>query len=181
MRYRRSEVAGATYFFTVVTYERRPLFSEPAAVAMLRDAIDRVRERRPFVIEAQAVMPDHVHTLWTLPDGDRDYPTRWRLIKEGFTKRYVALRGEVEEDIRRHLRGERTIWQRRYWERLVRSDRDFVAHVDYIHYNPVRHGLVRAARDWPHSTFLSWVSRGTYDLTWGSEEMPPLPDWAKGE
>jgi putative transposase len=181
MRYRRSEVAGATYFFTVVAYERRSLFTEPRAVEMLNNAIDRVRERHRFVIEAQVVLPDHLHALWTLPDGDDGYAMRWRLIKEGFTKQYVKEFGEVDRDVRRHLRGERTIWQRRYWEHLIRSDRDFAAHLDYIHFNPVGHGLAGAARDWPHSTFLSWVSKGRYDVTWGSGERPLLPDWAGRE
>jgi REP-associated tyrosine transposase len=181
MRYRRSAVAGATYFFTVVTYQRHSLFADAQAVALLDEAIRRVRERRPFVLEAQVVMPDHLHAMWTLPDADCDYPTRWRLIKEGFTRRYVARWGETETDLRRHIRGERTIWQRRYWERLIRNDRDFAAHLDYIHLNPVRHGLTSAPREWPHSTFLAWVAEGAYDVTWGSGEMPPLPAWAGRE
>jgi putative transposase len=181
MRYRRTGVAGATYFFTVVTYERCALFGDPRAVAMLRQAIDRVLERRPFVIEAEVILPDHLHTLWTLPDDDCDYATRWRLIKEGFTRRYVAQFGEAERDERRRLKGERTVWQRRYWEHLIRDERDFTAHLDYIHLNPVRHGLVAAARDWPRSTFLSWAARGTYDLAWGSGEMPRLPACAGRE
>jgi putative transposase len=112
MRYRHSDVAGATYFFTVVTYERRPLFSDTNAVAMLLQAVDRVLEKRPLVIEAEVILPDHLHTLWTLPEEDPDFPTRWRLIKEGFTRQYVAQFGEPERDERRRLKGERTIWQR---------------------------------------------------------------------
>jgi putative transposase len=181
MRYRRSDVAGATYFFTVVTYQRQSLFADAEAVAMLQAAVQRVRERRPFVIEAQVVLPDHLHTMWTLPDEDCDYSTRWRLINERFTRQYVARWGETELDLRRSLRGERTIWQRRYWEHLIRDDRDFVAHLDYIHLNPVRHRLAKAPRDWPHSTFLGWVAKGTYDLSWGSGEMPPLPAWVGRE
>jgi putative transposase len=148
---------------------------------MLQAAIERVRERRPFVIEAQVVLPDHLHTLWTLPDDDGDYPTRWRLIKEGLTRSYVSQFGESQRSQRRRVRGEQTIWQRRYWEHLIRNDRDFAAHLDYIHLNPVKHGLVAAPRDWPHSTFMDWVARGTYDPMWGSDDMPPLPEWAGRE
>ena len=181
MRYRRSTVEGASYFFTVVTDQRRPLFTDSRIVAMLKDAIQGVRARRPFVIEAQVVLTDHLHALWTLPDDDRDYPTRWRLIKEGFTRSYVSEFGETQRSDRRRARGEQAIWQRRYWEHLIRNDRDFTAHLDYIHLNPVKHGLVRAPRDWPHSTFMDWVARGTYELTWGSGDMPPLPEWAGRE
>jgi putative transposase len=181
MRYRRLTVPGATYFFTVVTYQRKPLFANTRAVAMLEDSIARVLEKRPFIIEAQVVLPDHLHSLWTLPDDDCDYSTRWRLIKEDFTRQFVARFGAGPRDDGRRIRGERTIWQRRYWEHLIRNDRDFAAHVEYIHINPVRHALVSAPKDWPHSTFKSWVSKGLYDMTWGSDDMPPLPDWVGRE
>jgi putative transposase len=181
MRYRRVTVAGASYFFTVVTYRRQPLFAEPQAVELLRAAIQRVQERRPFVLEAQVILPDHLHALWTLPEDDFDFATRWRLIKEAFTRAYAPGHRLPSRDAGRAARGERTVWQRRYWDHLVRSDRDFSAHVEYIHFNPVRHGLVSAPRDWPHSTFLAWVARGSYDLTWGSQQPPALPDWAGRE
>jgi putative transposase len=181
MRYRRSTVSGATYFFTVVTYQRRPLFADAQAVDMFRHAVEDVVKKRPLVLEAEVVLPDHLHALWTLPEDDCDYSTRWRQIKEGFTRRYIARFGEPQRDRRRSARGERTIWQRRFWEHLIRDDRDFAAHLDYIHLNPVRHGLVTAARDWPHSTFSSWVCQGAYDLAWGSSDMPALPDWAGRE
>jgi putative transposase len=103
------------------------------------------------------------------------------LIKEAFTREYVPAYGLIWHDDRRHARGERTVWQRRYWEHLIRDDRDFSAHLEYIHLNPVRHGLVSAPRDWPHSTFLKWVANGSYDLTWGSKGPVSLPDWAGRE
>jgi REP-associated tyrosine transposase len=180
MRYRRVTVAGATYFFTVVTFRRQRLFADPLAVGLLEAAIQRVRERRPFVVEAQVVLPDHIHALWTLAD-DFDYATRWRLIKEAFTREYAPRTRLPARDAGRRARGEQTVWQRRYWEHLIRNDRDFSAHVEYIHFNPVRHGLVSAPRDWPHSTFLDWVARGDYDAAWGSQQPPKLPDWAGRE
>ena len=179
MRYRRVLIGGATYFFTVVTHERHPLFSDPMAVQLLADAISKVRERHPFEVEAQIVLPDHLHALWTLPDGDAKYATRWRLIKETFTRAFCQsniLPGRTETA---RARGEQPVWQRRFWEHLIRDERDFAAHLDYIHRNPVQHGLVSAPRDWPHSTFSQWVERGVYDPTWGSGEMPELPQWAK--
>jgi len=181
MRYRRVTVAGACYFFTVVTHRRQALFADAQAVEMLQEAIQGIREKRPFVLEAQLVLPDHIHVLWTLPEDDCDYSTRWRLIKEAFTRAYASRYRMPERDERRRARGEHAIWQRRYWEHLIRNDRDFTTHLEYIHLNPVRHGLVTAPRDWPHSTFLSWVARGSYDVTWGSDEMPVLPAWVGRE
>jgi len=181
MRYRRVSMAGASYFFTVVTYRRHHLFGKAQAVGILERAIQRVQERRPFVIEAQVILPDHIHSMWTLPDDDVDYPTRWRLIKEAFTREYVPNHHVSSRDASRRARGERTVWQRRYWEHLIRNDRDFSAHLEYIHFNPVRHGLVSAPRDWPHSTFLNWVAKGAYESTWGSQEAPVLPNWAGRE
>jgi putative transposase len=181
MRYRRVAVPGATYFFTVVTYRRQPLFSDANAVGLLQAAIEQVRERRPFEVEAQVVMPDHIHAIWALPDDDCDYPTRWRLIKEAFTRAYGPGRSLPARDAGRRARGERTVWQRRYWEHLVRDDEDFSAHVEYIHFNPVKHGFASAPRDWPHSTFLYWVGRGLYEASWGSQGPIELPAWAGHE
>lgn len=181
MRYRRAEAAGASYFFTVVTFRRQPVFTEPPVVEMLERAIQRIQERRPFVVEAQVVLSDHLHAMWTLPEDDSNYPTHWRLIKEAFTREYVPTYGVIWQDERRRTRGERTVWQRRFWEHLIRDDRDFSAHLEYIHLNPVRHGLVSAPRDWPYSTFRKWVANGSYDLTWGANGPVPLPEWAGQE
>jgi putative transposase len=185
MHYRRMDVPGASYFFTVVTHERRPIFADAQAVRLLEAAIGRVREKRPFTIEAQVALPDHLHAIWTLPDGDCDYPTRWRQIKEAFTRGWAPCppsgRRLPARDARRRARGEQTVWQHRYWEHLVRNDRDLSAHVEYIHFNPVRHGFVSAPRDWPHSTFSDWVARGLYDADWGSQGPLELPAWAGHE
>ena len=179
MRYRRAKVEGATYFFTVVTNERRKLFLDPGLVALLDAAIARVQERHPFEIEAQVVLPDHIHAIWQLSPVDSDFSTRWRLIKEVFTKAYVKGHRPPDINESRRQKGEQGIWQRRFWEHLIRDDRDFADHLDYILYNPVRHGLVSAPKSWPHSTFAKWVARDAYELNWGSDEIPKLPDWAK--
>ena len=127
------------------------------------------------------MLPDHLHVLWQLPEGDADYATRVRLAKTAFTKALDSRKPYHAIDSSRAARNERSVWQRRYWEHVIRDEKDFQAHLDYIHLNPVRHGLVASARDWPYSTFSDWVKRGAYTADWGSSEMPPLPDWAGRE
>ncbi len=181
MRYRRVRLPGASYFFTVVTFDRKPIFADPRAVELLRATVLGVQLRHPFEIEAEVFLPDHLHTLWTLPEGDADFSTRWMLVKSIFTRKYGPL---VEEELisgSRHRKRERAIWQRRFWEHLIHDERDFYMHIDYIHINPVKHGLVEAAIDWPHSTFRQFVERGHYTADWGSDKSPPLPDWAGRE
>ena len=125
-------------------------------------------------------MLDHLHMIWTLPQADSDYATRIRLIKTAFTKDLAGSSGaKVSES--RASKGERDVWQRRYWEHTIRDERDFQAHLDYIHINPVKHGVVARPGDWPHSTFPVWLERGVYDPHWGTDGMPPLPDWAGRE
>jgi putative transposase len=164
-----------------VTHERRPIFAEPQAVRLLHAAIGRIQEKRPFALEVQVILPDHLHAIWTLPDGDCDYPTRWRQIKEAFTRAYARGHLLPARDASRRARGEQTVWQHRYWEHLIRNDRDFGAHVEYIHFNPVRHRYVAAPRDWPHSTFGDWVARGLYDAAWGAQGPLELPAWVGQE
>ena len=181
MRYRRVLLPGATYFFTLVAHKRAKLFADAANVDRWRTAVAKVRSKRPFVIEAEVILPDHLHVLWTMPDGDADYATRIRLVKTEFTKS-LTLGGLVASvNKSRVQKGEREIWQRRYFEHTIRDERDFQARFDYIHYNPVKHALVNRAADWPHSTFQLCVSNGIYDPWWGSDDMPPMPDWAQAE
>jgi putative transposase len=174
-RYTRVKVPGATYFFTLVTEQRRTLLGEPRVVALLLDAVEKVRARHPFCVDAYVILPDHLHALWTLPESDSNFSTRWRLIKEAFTRAYMKSRGAPPRSDSRRVKGEQGIWQRRFWEHAIRNEADFMAHLDYIHFNPVRHGLVAAARDWPHSSFRHWVMCGGYDESWGSQEPPLLP------
>lgn len=147
--YRRVRVPGGTYFFTVNLLERdRRLLVEH--IGALRQAFATARRARPFEIVAAVVLPEHLHWMWRLPPGDDDNATRWRQIKASFSRTIPATE---RRSARRVAKGERGIWQRRYWERLIRDERDFRAHVDYIHINPLKHGHVSRVVDWPHSTF----------------------------
>lgn len=170
MQYRRAFTPGGTFFFTLVTEKRRPVFSSPAAVDVLREAFRAVRKSRPFEIDAIAVMPDHLHCIWTLPPDDADFATRWRLIKTWFTKHCdPALRNIT--DPARASKHEQSLWQHRYWEHLLRDEVDYERHVNYIHYNPVKHGLVSSAKDWPHSSFHRYVEAGVLPADWGGDIM----------
>jgi len=167
MCYRRADVAGGTYFFTVNLAERtRTLLVDH--VDLLREVLRDVKRRHPFHIDAMVILPDHLHALCTLPVGDCGYPTRWMLIKAGFSRRIPA--GE-RRNKSRMTKGERGIWQRRYWEHLIRDERDYARHVDYIHYNPVKHGYVPRASDWPHSSIHRYVSSGVVEKNWGAEDV----------
>src|SRR5262249_21456347 len=155
VRYRRNFVAGGTYFFTVTLADRtsRALTEH---ITALRHAVRQTRSSQPFGIDAIVVLPDHLHMLMTLPDDDADYPNRWRLIKRRFTD--AALKSQTP--VPRTQNGEVALWQRRYWEHTIRDEKDFERHVDYIHFNPVKHGLVGRVRDWPYSSFHRYVRQG---------------------
>jgi putative transposase len=137
---------------------------------LLQDAVRRVRAKSPFRIEAWVVLPDHMHWLWTLPEGDGDFPGRWRAIKIAFSK---ALPIEEYRSATQTARRERGIWQRRYWEHTIRDEGDFAAHADYIHFNPVKHGLVAHPADWPHSSFHHYIARGHYPASWAGSDCEP--------
>lgn len=174
--FRRWYVAGGTYFFTVVTHERRPLFSQSSARRLLRNAIETVRERRPFEIVCICLLPDHLHTVWTLPHGDANYSTRWRRIKEEFTRNWIASGGaESGTTAARQRKQERGVWQRRFWEHTVRDEGDLERCVDYTHWNPRKHKLVSRVRDWRWSSFHRFVEAGHYHSDWGGTD--PTPDW----
>ena len=154
--YRRNFIPGASYFFTVNLADRRlRLLTEH--IELLRNAFRDVKAAHPFTVEAIVVMPDHLHALWSLPEGDADFATRWRQIKAGFSR---ALPRDERVSMSRAGKGERGIWQRRCWEHTLRDERDFERHVDYIHFNPVKHGHVSRVSDWPHSTFHRMVRLG---------------------
>ncbi|MCG6861175.1 MAG: transposase [Chromatiaceae bacterium] len=167
-RYRRALVGGGTYFFTVVTYRRRRFLTDAEPQRWLREAIEATRADHSFDIDAWVLLPDHLHCIWTLPEGDADFATRWSLIKTRFTKKARALLQREDwmtPSKRKHREG--TIWQRRFWEHVIRDQRDFVNHVNYVHYNPVKHGLVKRASDWPFSSFHRYVDAGLYSRGWG--------------
>lgn len=166
MQYRRAFIPGGSYFFTLVTERRTPIFAEAENIDTLRQAFRQVKQSRPFDIDGIVVMPDHIHCIWTLPTKDRDYPTRWRLIKTWFTKHCNANLKQVPNQARKN-KHEQAIWQHRYWEHTLRDETDFMRHIEYIHYNPVKHGYVAAPKDWSHSSFHRYVKAGIYPLNWG--------------
>jgi putative transposase len=125
------------------------------------------RRRRPFTIEAIVILPDHLHCIWTLPSGDADFSSRWHDIKARFAAQ--ISRGE-RLSARRLRKGERGIWQRRFWEHVIRDECDYERHVDYIHYNPVKHGQVTRVADWPYSSFHRYVERGIYNPEWAADD-----------
>jgi putative transposase len=166
MRYRRARTEGSTYFFTLVTYDRRRFLCEPENIALLKTAFRYVMAQHPFKIEAIVVLPDHLHCIWVLPERDNNFSTRWRLVKGYFTRKCdAAYRGHRSASRKR--KGEQAVWQRRFWEHQIRDEQDFIRHVEYIHYNPVKHGLVKVPREWPHSSFHRYVQAGIYDEAWG--------------
>lgn len=168
--YRRYFVPGGTYFFTVVTERRSLLFDDDFARRLLGSVMRQCFLRYPTEVVAIALMPDHLHTLWTLPTGDDRYSLRWRWIKREFTRIWLELGGlEQARSKTRLTEGRRGVWQRRYWEHVIRDESDLGTHFDYIHYNPVKHGLVRSVRDWPWSSFHRWVAAGHYSADWAAE------------
>jgi putative transposase len=173
--YRRNRVPGATYFFTVNLRDRRSDLLV-VRIDVLRHAVRTERRRYPFHIDAWVVLPDHMHCLWTLPAGDSDFPRRWRDIKTAFSK---SLPATEQRSAVMFQRGERGIWQRRYWEHRIRDDRDYAAHMDYIHFNPVKHGLVENVADWPFSSFQRCVTMGLYPAYWlgGGNEPAETGEW----
>ena len=163
---------GGTWFFTVVLADRHNSHLLVEQIDLLRSVVREVKAHHPFRIHGWVVLPDHLHALLELPEGDTDFPLRWRQIKSQFSR---AIANEEVRSESRWKRGERGIWQRRYWEHLIRDQEDFVRHLDYIHRNPVKHGLVTAPGDWPYSTFHRWVASGHYPPSWGNIIAPNEP------
>ena len=161
--YRRVYIPGSAVFLTWVTYRRSPLFNEPRNINLLRRAIQQTKREAPFEIVAAAVLPDHLHFIWTLPTEDSNYSKRVGRIKVLFTR---ALRGtnaaptKLSDSRRKHR--ESDDWQRRFWEHTIRSDEGLPAYLDYVHYNPVKHGLASCPHFWQHSSFSKWVAEGHY-------------------
>ena len=166
-RYRRAMAGGSSYFFTVVAYRRQPILCDVPIRNALREAIEEVRRARPFVIDAWVLLPDHLHCVWTLPDGDADFSTRWMKIKRAVSlvcgEEYCCADLLTASKLKHR---ESTIWQRRFWEHQIRDEEDYARHVDYIHFNPVKHGNVQRVEDWPYSTFFRYVSKGAYARDW---------------
>jgi len=166
--YRRLLIPGGCWFFTVNLLDRRrSLLTEE--IDALRDATQWVRQRYPFHIDAFVVLPDHLHAVWTLPPDDADFSIRWRLIKSRFVR---SMPGRERLSPVRQARGERGIWQRRFWEHWIRDEADYARHVEYCYINPVKHALVRRVRDWPHSSFHRDVRAGVFPEDWAGAMEP---------
>jgi putative transposase len=164
VQYRRNFLPSGTYFFTVALADRRSK-ALVDHVGELRDAFRAARRERPFAIDAIVVLPDHLHAIFTLPPNDSDFPGRWRRIKGYFSRGLI----DAAVDLKRRPNGELALWQRRYWEHTIRDEADFGRHVDYVHFNPVKHGLVRRVRDWPHSSFHRYVREGLLPDDWAGD------------
>jgi len=164
-RYRRAHIAGGAFFFTVTLADR----SSDALVGnidLLRRTYASVQKARPFETIAICILPDHLHAIWLLPAEDADFSTRWNVIKGAFSRGLPASASRSRSKIAKREKG---IWQRRYWEHVIRDDADLAGHIDYIHFNPVKHGLVSRVSDWPHSSFHRYVERGTLPIDWGGD------------
>ncbi|HET6423829.1 MAG TPA: transposase [Planctomycetaceae bacterium] len=169
--YRRWFVPGGTYFFTLVTAHRAPLFLDPFARNLLGDQLRKCQANRPFEINALVLLPEHLHAIWTLPPGDNAYPARWAWIKKEFTKAWLAAGGtEQAMGAARTKRGDRGVWQPRYWEHTIADEHDFDRHFDYVHYNPVKHEHVSCPADWKDSSFHRWVTKGVYEPDWACSD-----------
>jgi len=177
-RYRRATAAGTSYFFTAVAYRRQLILCDEAIRNALRTAIETVRIKRPFVIDAWVLLPDHLHCMWTLPEGDADFSTRWMIIKRAVS---LACRDDYRcadwVTASKSIYRESTIWQRRFWEHRIRDENDFARHVDYIHFNPVKHGHAQQAADWPYSTFHRYLRDGVYTHDWAGAMDSVVPGY----
>lgn len=163
MRYRRALIPGGIYFFTVNLASRREMLLIDH-IDCLRESVRKVRLAHPFDIVAWVVLPDYMHAIWELPPDDSDFPMRWNQIKGAFSSRLPNIENISTSRVRKRERG---VWQRRFWEHLIRDEDDLVRHVDYVHYNPVKHGHVRQVIDWPFSSFHLYVRRGWLPKDWG--------------
>jgi len=160
--YRRVRVVNSSYFFTVNLRNRQSKILTQH-IDLLRKSFIETRIKYPFTIDAVVILPEHIHTIWTLPPNDDNYPTRWQLLKSLFTRKLV----KVGINLNKSPKGEYNLWQRRYWEHVIRDEADMQRHIEYIHYNPVKHGLVEQVKDWPHSSFHRYVEAGLVELDWG--------------
>lgn len=165
--YRRSKESGGTYFFTLVTHRRQPILCNKDVRIALRRAIKQTQVKYPFTIDAWVLLPDHFHCIWTLPEGDADFSTRWALIKRRVSLSCASDYKQpqyLSDSGKKHR--ESTLWQRRFWEHKIRDQNDFNQHLDYIHYNPVKHKLCVNPSQWEYSTFHKYVRLGAYPNNW---------------
>jgi len=165
--YRRAYAPGGTFFFTLVTYDRAEIFRNDQARQYLRESLEGQQAQRPFDMLAMVLLPEHLHCIWKLPDGDNEFSVRWACIKKSFTQLWLKSGGKEGKvsPARKKLRS-KGIWQRRFWEHTIKDEDDFYNHMNYIHYNPVRHKLVGCPHQWPYSSFHRWAREGFYTKDW---------------
>ena len=168
--YRHYRVSGGCYFFTVNLLERKNTLLIDR-IDLLRESVRVCKRKQPFHIDAWVVLPEYMHCIWTLPEGDDDFSNRWKMIKTYFAK---GLPDNERRSKTRILRGERGIWQRRYWEHLIRDERDYKNHMDYLHFNPVKHGWVKKVSEWPYSSFHRYLKSGVYSVDWAGSDLDDL-------
>ena len=168
--YRRNWVAGGCYFFTVNLCDRRSDLLV-RGIEPLRSAVRTTRGRHPFHIDAWVVLPDHLHCIWTLPPHDADFSRRWQMNKTMFSRSMPRDASPRASLVRKREAG---LWQRRYWEHTIRNEQDYAAHIDYVHFNPVKHGLAASAAEWPFSSFTRCVALGLYPRGWAMTEPGPI-------
>jgi putative transposase len=180
--YRRANDPGGCYFFTVVTFRRRSFLTDDLARDCLRHAWRTVRERRPFELVALCLLPNHLHCIWRLPPDDADFSTRWASIKAIFTREYLQCGGTDAVRNPSHLRRQdAAVWQRRFWEHQIRDEVDLSRHINYIHFNPIKHGLVTDPADWPWSTYHRYLREGYYGRQALSDRQVDFEDVGGGE
>lgn len=180
--YKRYYVPGGTYFFTLVTEGRSPLFACENARQILARKLRECQERHPFTMVAIVLLPDHLHMLWSLPQNDTRYSARLSWLKGYFTREWLLSGGhEQSREGSRNPERRRGVWQRRFWEHTIRDEADLESHADYIHYNPVKHGYAKAPCDWEWSSFHRFVAAGQYERNWGKYKTPPNLPMDAGE
>ena len=156
----------ATLYPTYETYNRKKILCDKSNITLLREAFQDVCRRHPFTLDAFVMLPDHIHCIWTLPEDDCDFSMRWRLVKSYYTRRCPGSHKGIRT-ASRFKKAEQAVWQRRFWEHQIKDEKDFEDHVDYIHYNPVKHGLADSPGGWPFSSFHQYVEQGLYESDWG--------------
>lgn len=170
--YKRVYVEGGTYFFTVNTIKRKTILTRPESRYLLKTAWQEIKKIHPFEDVALCLMPDHIHCIWKLPENDSNFSVRWNGIKGLFSKKYKKTDSYSHDSDRiRKNKQEASVWQRRFWEHLIRDDDDLQRHIDYIHYNPVKHGYVAKATDWEYSTIHRYIHDGIVEPDWGNSPL----------
>jgi len=162
MNFRRYYIPGSAVFITQVVQDRKPVFCKAKTVLLLREIFQNVQEFHPFKLLAYIFLPDHFHTI-IQPTGESNFSSIMHSLKPNFTKEYKKILGLSSSE-------SMNFWQKRFWDHVIRDDRDFENHLHYIHYNPVKHSLVKDPRDWKDSSYLEWETRGLYPPAFRWEE-----------